>query len=288
MPVGGGRVGEEELPEALLVELEELAVAAARSAGRFIVEDRPRTVAVLDTKSSDTDIVTVMDQQSEALLRRQLHAARPDDAILGEEGGASAGTSGITWVIDPIDGTVNYLYGIPAYGVSVAAVVGDPARPGHWQPVAGAICNPISGEVFHARLGGGANLRMAERDTPIRVNAADVLLHSLVATGFGYLPDVRARQGEVLAAVLPEIRDIRRAGSAALDLCAVACGTVDAYFESGLNPWDLAAGWVIATEAGALVTGLNGTAPGEAAVVVAGPGIHASLLARLEALAPLR
>ena len=288
MPVGGGRVGEEELPEALLVELEELAVAAARSAGRFIVEDRPRTVAVLDTKSSDTDIVTVMDQQSEALLRRQLHAARPDDAILGEEGGASAGTSGITWVIDPIDGTVNYLYGIPAYGISVAAVVGDPARPGHWQPVAGAICNPISGEVFHARLGGGANLRMAERDTPIRVNAADVLLHSLVATGFGYLPDVRARQGEVLAAVLPEIRDIRRAGSAALDLCAVACGTVDAYFESGLNPWDLAAGWVIATEAGALVTGLNGTAPGEAAVVVAGPGIHASLLARLEALAPLR
>jgi myo-inositol-1(or 4)-monophosphatase len=115
-----------------------------------------------------------------------------------------------------------------------------------------------------------------------------VLLQSLVATGFGYRPEVRARQGEVLAAILPEIRDIRRAGSAALDLCAVACGTVDAYYESGLNPWDLAAGWLIATEAGALVSGLNEMAPGEAAVVAAGPGIHASLLSRLEALAPLR
>lgn len=313
MPVGGGTVGDEELPEALLVELEELAVAAARAAGRFIVEDRPRTVAVLGTKSSVTDIVTLMDQQSEALLRRHLHAARPDDGILGEEGGASAGTSGVTWVIDPIDGTVNYLYGIPAYCVSVAAVVGDAGRAGHWQPVAGAICNPISAEIFHARLGGGAHLLAAERDTAgrdtaerdtaerdtaerdtaerdaaIRVNAVEVLLHSLVATGFGYLPDVRARQGEVLAAVLPHIRDIRRAGSAALDLCAVACGTVDAYYESGLNAWDLAAGWLIATEAGALVTGLNGAAPGEAAVVAAGPGIQASLVARLEALAPLR
>ena len=109
-----------------------------------------------------------------------------------------------------------------------------------------------------------------------------------MATGFGYLPEVRARQGEVLAAILPEIRDIRRAGSAALDLCAVACGTVDAYYESGLNPWDLAAGWIIATEAGALVTGLGEMAPSEAAVVAAGPGIHAFLLSRLEALAPLR
>jgi myo-inositol-1(or 4)-monophosphatase len=272
----------------LLRELEDLAVSAARSAGRFIVQERPRGLGVLDTKSSINDIVTEMDQQSEALLRGHLLDARPDDAILGEEDGASEGTSGITWVIDPIDGTVNYLYEIPVYCVSVAAVIGDAGTPGQWQPVAGAICNPLSTEIFHARMGGGAYLLRGADDTAIAVNPVDVLLQSLVATGFGYRPEVRARQGEVLAAILPEIRDIRRAGSAALDLCAVACGTVDAYYESGLNPWDLAAGWLIATEAGALVSGLNNLAPGEAAVVAAGPGIHASLLSRLEALAPLR
>ena len=274
--------------EPLLRELEDLAVSAARAAGRFIVEERPRSLGVVDTKSSVTDIVTVMDQQSEALLRRLLLDARPDDAILGEEDGASDGTSGVTWVIDPIDGTVNYLYEIPAYCVSVAAVIGDAATAGQWQPVAGAVCNPLTAEVFHSRLGGGARVLRAGEDRAIRVNPVDVLLHSLVATGFGYLPEVRARQGEVVGALLPEIRDIRRAGSAALDLCAVACGTVDAYYESGLNPWDLAAGWIVATEAGALVTGLNDMPPGEAAVVAAGPGIHPLLLARLESLAPLR
>jgi len=276
------------VPEPLLRELEDLAVSAARAAGSFIVGDRPRGLGVADTKTSVNDIVTVMDRRSEALLRAHLLGARPDDAILGEEDGASDGTSGITWVVDPIDGTVNYLYEIPAYCVSVAAVIGDPGSAGQWQPVAGAICNPLAAEIFHARVGGGAYVRKADEDTAIKVNQVDVLVQSLVATGFGYLPEVRARQGEVLAALLPEIRDIRRAGSAALDLCAVARGTVDAYYESGLNAWDLAAGWVIATEAGALVSGLNGTAPGQAAVVAAGPGIHGPLLSRLEALAPLR
>jgi myo-inositol-1(or 4)-monophosphatase len=276
------------LSPALLNELEDLAVSAARDAGTFIVQERPRGLGVLDTKSSINDIVTEMDQQSEALLRRHLLSSRPEDAILGEEDGASEGTSGITWVIDPIDGTVNYLYEIPAYCVSVAAVVGDAGTPGQWRPVAGAICNPLSGEIFHARLAGGASVLRGDDDTSITVNPVDVLLQSLVATGFGYRPEVRARQGEVLVSILPWIRDIRRAGSAALDLCAVACGTVDAYYESGLNPWDLAAGWLIATEAGAVVSGLNQMAPGEEAVVAAGPGIHGSLLSRLEALAPLR
>ncbi len=276
------------MSEPLLRELEDLAISAARAAGRFIVEDRPAGLGVLDTKSSVNDIVTVMDQQSEALLRRHLLEARPDDAILGEEDGASQGTSGITWVIDPIDGTVNYLYEIPAYCVSVAAVIGDSARTGQWQPVAGAICNPLTGEIFHARRGGGAHLLVAHEDRVIRVNTVEVLLQSLVATGFGYQAEVRARQGEVVAAILPEIRDIRRAGSAALDLCAVARGAVDAYYESGLNPWDLAAGWLIATEAGALVTGLGNAAPGQAAVVAAGPGIHPALVSRLESLVPLR
>jgi myo-inositol-1(or 4)-monophosphatase len=276
------------LPESLLRDLEDLAVSAALAAGRFILQDRPPSLGVVDTKSSVNDIVTVMDQQSEELLRAHLLSARPDDAILGEEDGASAGSSGITWVIDPIDGTVNYLYEIPAYCVSVAAVIGDASTAGQWRPVAGAVCNPSTGQTFHARLGGGAKVRQAEEDRTIGVNQVEVLLQSLVATGFGYLPQVRARQGEVVAAILPEIRDIRRAGSAALDLCAVACGTVDAYYESGLNAWDLAAGWVIATEAGALVTGLQNLDPGQAAVVAAGPGIHGSLLSRLEALAPLR
>jgi len=278
----------EALSQSLLRELEDLAVAAAGVAGRFIVEDRPAALGVLDTKSSINDIVTVMDQRSEALLRRHLLSARPDDGILGEEDGPSEGTSGITWVIDPIDGTVNYLYEIPAYCVSVAAVIGDAATPGKWQPVAGAVCNPLTGEIFHAHLGGGAHLHVVDTDRAISVNGVEVLLQSLVATGFGYLPEVRARQGQVVAAILPEIRDIRRAGSAALDLCAVARGGVDAYYESGLNPWDLAAGWLIATEAGALVTGLDGMGPGEAAAVAAGPGIHRSLVSLLEALSPLR
>jgi myo-inositol-1(or 4)-monophosphatase len=288
LPSSGNESFGGALSESLLRELEGLAVSAAAAAGRFIVEERPAALRVVDTKSSINDIVTVMDQQSESLLRRHLLDARPDDAILGEEDGASDGTSGITWVVDPIDGTVNYLYQIPAYCVSVAAVVGDAARPGQWRPVAGAICNPLTQEIFHARLGGGAKLRVAEEDREIRVNLVKVLLQSLVATGFGYRQEVRARQGEVVAALLPEIRDIRRAGSAALDLCAVARGTVDAYYESGLNPWDLAAGWIIATEAGALVTGLDNQAPGKAAVVAAGPGIHAALVSRLESLAPLR
>jgi myo-inositol-1(or 4)-monophosphatase len=276
------------VPEPLLRELEGLAISAAGAAGRFIVEGRPQNLGVAGTKSSVNDVVTVMDQRSEALLRRRLLGARPDDAILGEEAGASRGTSGITWLIDPIDGTVNYLYEIPAYCVSVAAVIGDAGTAGQWRPVAGAVCNPLTKETFHARTGGGARVRTAEHDRPIGVNTVDVLAQSLVATGFGYLPEVRARQGEVVAAILPEIRDIRRAGSAALDLCAVACGTVDAYYESGLHPWDLAAGWIIATEAGAMVSGLGRVAPGEAAVVAAGPGIHAALRSRLESLVPLR
>lgn len=284
----GNRPAAEDLSQSLLRELELLAISSSGAAGRFIVEDRPAALGVLDTKSSINDIVTVMDQQSEALLRRLLLDARPDDAILGEEDGSSEGTSGITWVIDPIDGTVNYLYEIPAYCVSVAAVVGDAATPGQWQPVAGAICNPLTQEIFHARLGGGARLLVAGEDRALSVNRVEVLRQSLVATGFGYLPEVRARQGVVVSALLPEIRDIRRAGSAALDLCAVARGTVDAYYEAGLHPWDLAGGWIIATEAGALVTGLGAMPPGEAAVVAAGPGIHASLVAMLEALAPLR
>jgi myo-inositol-1(or 4)-monophosphatase len=273
-----------------LTELEQLAIDAATEAGRFIVDDRPAELAVAKTKSSATDVVTVMDQQAEQLLRRRITAARPHDAIVGEEAAATDGSSGVTWLIDPIDGTVNYLYGIPAYCVSVAAVTGDASSPGGWRPVAAAVCNPNTGEVFHARLGGGAR-RVGGRGTPpeglpVGVSGVTTLGQALTGTGFGYLSEVRARQGAVAAALLPHIRDLRRAGSAALDLCAVASGHLDAYFESGLNPWDLAAGWLIASEAGALVTGLRSAGPAGEMTGAAGPGVHAQLLKRLEELIP--
>ena len=273
-----------------LTELEQLAIDAATEAGRFILDERPAQLRVAETKSSATDVVTVMDQQAEQMLRQRITAARPHDAIVGEEAAAKGGESGVTWLIDPIDGTVNYLYDIPAYCVSVAAVTGDASTAGGWRPVAAAVCNPSTGEVFHARLGGGAHVA-GGRGVPaqgqrLAVSGVTTLGQTLTGTGFGYLPEVRRRQGAVAAALLPDIRDLRRAGSAALDLCAVASGSLDAYFESGLNPWDLAAGWLIATEAGALVTGLHSAAPAAAMTVAAGPGVHAQLLKRLEELIP--
>jgi myo-inositol-1(or 4)-monophosphatase len=274
------------LSDHVLRELEQLAIDLAGEAGRFIVDERPRGLGVAETKSSATDVVTVMDQRCEQLLRERIKAARPHDGVLGEEAGSSHGTSGVTWVVDPIDGTVNYLYEIPSYCVSVGAVVGDPSRPGQWRPVAGAVCNPVSGELFHARSGAGAGLRLGEQSTTLRVSGADELAQSLVATGFGYRPEVRTRQGEVLLGLLPSIRDIRRAGSAALDLCSVAAGRVDAYYELGLNPWDLAAGWLIAQEAGAVVTGLAGRGPSHEMVVAAGPGIQNLLVQRLQEQVP--
>ena len=267
-----------------LAELERLAVDIAREAGRFIVDERPRGLGVAQTKSSATDVVTVMDQGCEKLLRALLGAARPDDAILGEEDGATAGTTGLTWVVDPIDGTVNYLYEIPAYCVSVGAVVGDPVRPGHWRPVAGAVYNPVSGEMFHARLGGGAHLVTETGRRRLRVSGAEAMGQALVATGFGYRAEVRREQAAVLAELVPQIRDIRRAGSAALDLCSVAAARVDAYYERGLNPWDLAAGWLVATEAGATVSGLPGQPPSEELVVAASPALAPVLGSRLREL----
>jgi myo-inositol-1(or 4)-monophosphatase len=175
---------------------------------------------------------------------------------------------------------VNYLYGLPAYAVSVAAVTGD-VRGGDWDVLAGCVHNPASGETFTAARGGGAFLD----GRPLRVSDVSDPAQALVATGFGYEADRRRRQAEVVAAVLPQVRDIRRLGSAAIDLCQVACGRVDAYFERGLQPWDMAAGTLIAREAGAIVSGLSGAAPGEQFVLAAGPSLHAALE---QILAPLR
>lgn len=253
----------------------ELAVGAARAAARLLVDRRPPgAVEVTATKSSATDIVTVMDQASERLLVEHLRSARPEDGFLGEEGASIEGTSGVTWVLDPIDGTVNYLYGIPTYAVSVGARVGHDV-------VAGAVCNPVSGEMWTARRGHGAFLD----GVPVRVNETDDLAKALIGTGFGYAADRRTRQGRILATVLPRVRDVRRAGAAALDLCAVACGRLDGYYEQGLKPWDLAAGGLIATEAGARIGGLGGRAAGEDLVVAAAPALFALLEPLLRELA---
>ena len=169
---------------------------------------------------------------------------------------AATGTSGLTWVVDPIDGTVNYLYGIPSYAVSVAVVTGDPTVPGAWTAVAGAVLNPETGELFHAHLRRRRPASRPPRGTrALRATAADDLALALVGTGFGYAADLRARQAALLVELLPRVRDIRRHGSAALDLCALAAGRLDAYYEAALNPWDRAAGELVAREAGAVLGG---------------------------------
>lgn len=236
------------------VALEQVACDVARAAGRLVVDDRPAELGTT-SKSTRTDVVTEMDQRSQELLLERLAALRPDDAVLGEEEGGRGGTSGVTWVVDPIDGTINYLYGMAEYAVSVAAVVGDPAVPGAWRTVAAAVVNPPTGELFHAHLGGGARLTTPTGTRVVHANPVSDLGLSLVGTGFGYDAGVRERQARALVELLPRVRDVRRHGSAALDLCSVACGRLDGYYETGLNAWDRAGGELVATEAGALVGG---------------------------------
>lgn len=274
-----------------LLELENLAVSLAEETGRLIHEKRPTDLArTSTTKSSATDPVTVMDTQAEALLRRRLHEARPDDGLLGEEGSVKASRTGLTWVVDPIDGTTNYLYDLPLYAVSVAVVVGDPTIAGAWRPVAGAVRAPVIDVTWSARLGGGARrhapTRPGSAGTPgaaaanvaLRVGGGDDVGHALIGTGFGYHPTRRAEQAQVLTRVLPRVRDLRRMGSAAIDLCLVGDGRLDGYFEVGLNPWDLAAGWLIVTEAGGTVSGVGGGAPSGDLVVAANALLQPQLL----------
>jgi myo-inositol-1(or 4)-monophosphatase len=264
-----------------------LAVAVAQRGGRLITEERPDEVTAAATKSSPTDVVTAMDTACERMVREQLLAARPDDGIVGEEGDDVPGSSGVTWVVDPIDGTVNYLYGIPQYAVCVAAVAGDPHDPAGHEVLAGCVHSPVLGETWTAVRGGGAFLTTAGRDRrPVHVRDGVDLGQVLLATGFGYQASRRRHQAAVIAQLLPRVRDIRRLGSASLDLCSVAAGRVDAYLERGLKPWDLAAAGLVAREAGALVTGLGDAPAGEDLVVAAAPGIHACLQAELVPLRP--
>lgn len=269
------------LSEKNLEDLHALALELALAGGRFVRDQRPDKVLVSQTKETDLDVVTIMDTQCEALLRAMIREQRPDDAILGEEGDAVTGTSGLTWVLDPIDGTVNYLYDVPAYAVSIGVVTGDPLTPGEWEAVAGAVYNPIIDEVFHAHRGGGARLSRpatAQIDDGfvLQVQEPDTLTKALVGTGFSYSVEDRRSQAVIASEVLVNVRDLRRMGAASLDLCAVAAGRLDAYYERGLHPWDMAAGCVIVSEAGGVVSGL--LKPVSREMTIAGaPGVHAAL-----------
>jgi myo-inositol-1(or 4)-monophosphatase len=245
----------------------DLAERVARRAGELLLAGAADLRTDVRTKSSGTDMVSEMDRASEALVVEGILAERPDDAILGEEGASRAGTSGVRWVIDPLDGTTNYLYRQPTWAVSVAAEVDGRA-------VAGAVAAPGLGETFTAVRGKGAWLNGAA----ITVSGGQDLATALVGTGFGYVASRRARQAAVLPELLPAVRDIRRNGVASLDLCWVACGRLDAYYEYGGQPWDVAAGLLIATEAGATAFGLDGGPPAPESVMVATPAVARPLL----------
>ena len=237
----------------LIPFLDELADAASQA---IMPHFRART-AVENKAGSGFDPVTVADRDAEALIRGRLLAARPDDGLLGEEGSSVAGGSGIRWVVDPLDGTVNYLFGLPDWAVSVACE-------DEGGTLAGVVHIPTRGETFTAARGAGAWLDAA----PIAVSAATELASALIATGFSYVAEVRRAQAAELATILPSVRDIRRGGSAAVDLASVACGRVDGFYEVGLNPWDLAAGALLVREAGGRVT---------RDVVASGPALHEPL-----------
>jgi myo-inositol-1(or 4)-monophosphatase len=242
-------------------ELLDIAKHVARVSGEMVLERRQGHVEVADTKSTLNDVVTQVDRDSEQLIKDMLQTARPQDGFLGEEGGSGESTSGITWVVDPIDGTVNFLYGIPHYAVSIAAVEGQP-EPDEWNVLAGVVFNPATGEMFHAAQGKGAHLG----NRSITVAAQVPIENALLLTGFAYAERYRRAQGELMQEILPRVRDIRRLGTASLDLAYVAAGRANVYFERTLSPWDHAAGELIVREAGGVVTGFGETAPGREAI----------------------
>lgn len=258
------------------VELAELAQEIAREAGELAQRRRREGVTLAATKTTLADIVTEADREVEALIRTRLDAARPGDGFLGEESEAAQGETGITWVVDPIDGTVNYATGIPAYNVSIAAVRGT-ADPASWEHLAGVVFAPALGELFSAARGHGAWLgdqRLAVTDeTPAG---------ALLATGFGYDPATHDGDIETVRRVMPIARDLRRMGAAALDLAYVAAGRLDGYFERGLKPWDFAAGALLVREAGGEVSRFD-VDTARPLIVAGGSAVHARLIERIGA-----
>lgn len=268
--------------------LREIAVETAELAAARIVDKRAELGDIRQfstTKSSAVDPVTVVDTMAEDFIADRLETLRPGDGIIGEEGAARDSVSGVSWIVDPIDGTVNFLYGLPHYAVSVAAA-------SNGEVVAGAVVNVATGVVYAAAKGHGATRRSAEGTTVLRVNELDDVAQVLLATGFAYSGTRRQAQAEALGKVLPVVRDIRRMGSAALDLCALAEGSVDAYYEHGISCWDFAAGALVAAEAGAVVQAPSLSTPGVAGELTfaAAGGVYPALLELLEGagiMAPL-
>jgi myo-inositol-1(or 4)-monophosphatase len=259
-------------------ELLTLARAVADEAATLLTSGH-RQVTVVQTKSSPTDVVTQMDRAAEELIRARIHDARPGDAILGEESGQTGAESAVRWIVDPLDGTVNYLYGLPDWSVSIAAEV-------EGMVVAGVVCAPLRRSTYTATAGGGAWLHSDLSPVPRKLTCSDrpALAQALVGTGFSYQSGQRAVQGELVGRLLPQVRDIRRAGSAALDLCSVAGGQLDAFYESGLYYWDVAAGSLIAREAGAVIGDLRGAQSGEELILAAGPALYGALHDAIAAL----
>jgi myo-inositol-1(or 4)-monophosphatase len=261
-------------PAALL----DLAVATAQEAAGLVARGRASAADQVDVKSSPVDMVTAVDKACEELVVARLLAARPDDGLLGEEGAARTGSSGVRWIVDPIDGTTNFVYGLPAYAVSIAAEVDGRVQ-------AGVVLNVATGELYWATVGGGAYLTLPGADPVVLGGSRPASLEqALVATGFGYRAEQRRAQGAVVAELLPHVRDIRRHGSAALDLCTVAAGRVDAYYELHLNRWDFAAGALVAAEAGVVVTGLPGRPFAEPLGIAVAPSVADEFIALLDRL----
>ncbi|MFV0258359.1 MAG: inositol monophosphatase family protein [Acidimicrobiales bacterium] len=244
-----------------------VSAAIALEAGRMAAAEAHLARSTVRTKATPTDLVTAVDTATEALVVDRLQTNRPHDGLAGEEGARRTGTSGVTWHIDPIDGTTNLVYGVGGFAVSIAAEIDG-------EMVAAAVYDPTGDRLFRAVRDGGA----WANDVPISCRTTDRLDTALVATGFAYDAEVRRSQAETLVEVLPRVRDIRRLGSAALDLCLVAAGVFDAYFERSLNLWDFAAGWLIATEAGAVVTDLHDGPPSSDYLVAAAPGVYGPLI----------
>ena len=251
-----------------LNELLRLAMEVSHEAANLLLQ-RPSNFDI-NQKSSAVDFATQMDHASEKLIVERLLAARPDDGIIGEEGASRPSTSGITWVIDPLDGTVNYFYDLPGWNFSIAAKDKDGV-------VVGVVNAPTINSLWSATRGGGAKRNGA----PIRCKDPITLDRALLGTGFSYSLEKRVGQAEFVRSLIPRVRDIRRGGAAAVDLCHVASGAYDGYFEMDLNEWDLAAGGLIATEAGAIVTGRNGGVAGKEMVIAAGPALHGVLVTQI-------
>jgi myo-inositol-1(or 4)-monophosphatase len=258
-----------ELNNALRSQLLALASSLATDAGNAARDGRAEHgITSADTKSTSTDMVTEFDKASEQLIVNGIRSARPDDGIIGEEGTNVTGTSGINWLIDPLDGTTNFLYGLPGWAVSIAATSANGTE-------LGAVYVPATAELFTAIVGQGAFLN----GRPLHCSATTDVSLALIATGFSYQVERRRRQATRVAALLPRVRDVRRFGAAAPDLCYVAAGRVDAYFEEWLGPWDLAAGELIAREAGCRTGSLDGGQPGTASVIAANPTLYPTILA---------